>query len=606
MLNSKMHIQNAALLRRFLLVPMALSVLTACQQGSQSAPDSTLACSATMPISSIQSHTDQSPMIDEFVHTTGVVTRVEQDGYFLQSSPATDDGNPATSEALWVETTDQPEPGNQIAVEGQVAELATDSPGQTITALVGSYWQLCQAEETLPVQAIQRFDHPESVEHMRLALDEGWQVADLYPLRDQRLRIASERLFVPTQVVAPGDSANQLAQRNTQRSVIIDWSASGASVNSRLRAGDHLKPVTGIFDLRMPRSALLTETAPQVLHATSVPVPPQRGDHQLRVVSMNVENLFNGDGNGGDFPTPRGAQTAEQYQQQLAQLVNAIDALSPDILAVMELENDGYSTDSTIAQLTAALDNLPEQHWAFVRPVEDRLGDDVIAVGLLYRSDVVSAEGESASIETRPFDGLSRVPLAQRFQVNQRPFSLLVAVNHFKSKGSCPQGNGNNSNHNDGQACWNEARERSSTVLSDWLAQLQQDWNEPYALIVGDLNSYRMEDPIRALVRAGWTDVAGQFLQPPVYSYRYYGEIGTLDYAFASDALIRQIADADIWHINSDAAPGEQVPSNSLGIGRFSDHDPVIVDITLPVSVPVEPLEEPWTPDPNQSEAGVL
>lgn len=603
MLNSKMHIQNAALLRRFLLVPMALSLLTACQQGSQSASDSTLACAATTPINGIQGHTDQSPMINEFVHTTGIVTRVEQDGYFLQSSATTDDGNPVTSEALWLETSDKPEPGNRVAVEGQVAELATDNPGQTITALVGSYWQLCEENETLPVQAMQRFDHPESVEHMRLSLDEGWQVADLYPLRDQRLRIASERLFVPTQIVSPGDAANQMVQRNTRRSVIIDWSSSGASVNSRLRAGDHLKPLTGIFDLRIPRSALLAETAPQVLHAASVPVPPQRDGHQLRVVSMNVENLFNGDGNGGGFPAPRGAQTAEQYQQQLTQLVNAIDALSPDILAVMELENDGYSSDSAIAQLTTALDRLPEQRWAFARPAEDRLGDDVIAVGLLYRSDVVSTQGESASIQTRPFDGLSRAPLAQRFQVNDQPFSVLIAVNHFKSKGSCPEGNARNSNQNDGQACWNEARERSSMVLSDWVEQLQQDWNEPYALIVGDLNSYRMEDPIRALIRAGWTDVAGQFLEPPVYSYRYYGEIGTLDYAFASAALIRQVADADIWHINSDATPGEQVPSTSLGIGRFSDHDPVIVDIALPVSVSIEPLEEPWTPQPEKPEA---
>lgn len=598
--NSGMYFQNAALLRRFLLAAAIVLLSVACDQASEPAVDSVLACLATTPINVIQGQADESEMIDQSVHTTGVVIRVEQDGYFLQSSAATDDNNPATSEALWIETSDKPATGNRVAVEGQVAELATDRSGHTITALVGSYWVLCQSDETLPAQVIERFDNPESVEHMRLSLEQGWQVADLYPLRDQRLRIASERLFIPTQIVSPGEAANQLAQRNIRRSVTIDWSDSGVSVNSRLRAGDHLVPLTGIFDMRTARTVLLTETAPQVMHAASVPPPPARGDNELRVVGMNVENLFNGDGHGSDFPTPRGAESVEEYEQQLMQLVSAIDALKPDILALMELENDGYLDDSTIAQLAQALNQLSDQQWGFARPVEDRLGDDVIAVGLLYRSDVVSAEGQAASIQTRPFDGLSRVPLAQRFQVNDKPFSLLVTANHFKSKGGCPDGAARNSNQNDGQACWNEVRERSSRVLSDWVKQLQQDWNEPRALIVGDLNSYRMEDPIRELIRAGWTDVAGQFLDPPVYSYRYFGEIGTLDYALASSALIPQVADADIWHSNSDAAPGERVPSTRLGIGRFSDHDPVIVDIRLPVSVSVKPLEEPWAPEPEK------
>ena len=151
-------------------------------------------------------------------------------------------------------------------------------------------------------------------------------------------------------------------------------------------------------------------------------------------------------------------------------------------------------------------------------------------------------------------------------------------MNHFKSKGSCPE-DGENANQGDGQACWNPARVESASLLSDWVKQMQLDQREAHALILGDLNSYRMEDPIRVLVREGWVDVAGQFLDPPLYSYRYRGELGTLDYAFASGDLIRRVDDADIWHINADAAPDG--PDSQTGISRFSDHDPVVVDIKL-------------------------
>ena len=40
---------------------------------------------------------------------------------------------------------------------------------------------------------------------------------------------------------------------------------------------------------------------------------------------------------------------------QLAKLVATIRALDPDIAALMELENDGYGPQSSLAQLVAAL-----------------------------------------------------------------------------------------------------------------------------------------------------------------------------------------------------------------------------------------------------------
>src|SRR3546814_8561255 len=66
-------------------------------------------------------------------------------------------------------------------------------------------------------------------------------------------------------------------------------------------------------------------------------------------------NLFNGDGNGGGFPTARGARDVAGYQMQQAKLVAVIQALQPDVAALMEVEHDGFGADSALAHLVAEL-----------------------------------------------------------------------------------------------------------------------------------------------------------------------------------------------------------------------------------------------------------
>src|SRR3546814_8505499 len=56
------------------------------------------------------------------------------------------------------------------------------------------------------------------------------------------------------------------------------------------------------------------------------------GDAQVagnvRIAGLNLLNLFNGDGNGGGFPTARGARDVAGYQMQQAKLVAVIQARS--------------------------------------------------------------------------------------------------------------------------------------------------------------------------------------------------------------------------------------------------------------------------------------
>ena len=86
--------------------------------------------------------------------------------------------------------------------------------------------------------------------------------------------------------------------------------------------------------------------------------PDVAGD--LRIASLNVLNLFNGDGKGGAFPTERGAETFAQYQLQQQKLVASVQALKPDIAALMEIEIteeatlDTQAAGAELARLEAA------------------------------------------------------------------------------------------------------------------------------------------------------------------------------------------------------------------------------------------------------------
>ena len=166
--------------------------------------------------------------------------------------------------------------------------------------------------------------------------------------------------------------------------------------------------------------------------------------------------------------------------------------------------------------------------------------------------------------------------MAQVFQAASSDQQALIVANHLKSQGSCPDA-GENARQGDGQGCWNPMRVASAIKMSAWTKSQAVSAGTENILILGDLNAYRMEDPIFAMRDAGFTELMDD-RQNPVYSFVYRGQYGSLDYAFASAALLDKIDKAFIWNVNA-GYPGKlSLPQTWM---RFSDHDPVVVDILL-------------------------
>ena len=169
-----------------------------------------------------------------------------------------------------------------------------------------------------------------------------------------------------------------------------------------------------------------------------------------------------------------------------------------------------------------------------------------------------------------------------------------MVVNHFKSKGPSGLEAGDatdpDSDQGDGQGFWNDTRTDAAAALAAWLAGDPTGVGDPDTLILGDLNAYAEEDPIRALEAAGFTDLAERFLGDDAYGFVFDGQRGQLDYALASRSLLGQVTGATEWHINADEADALDY---NLDFGRdpaifdgtvpfrASDHDPVLVGLDL-------------------------
>ncbi len=87
-------------------------------------------------IHEIQGGGPTSPLLDAYVLTSGVVTGVKTNGFFLQTPDGSEDGDPSTSQGVFVFTSAQPAviPGNLVSVGGTV----------------GEFFSLTQLESSLP------------------------------------------------------------------------------------------------------------------------------------------------------------------------------------------------------------------------------------------------------------------------------------------------------------------------------------------------------------------------------------------------------------------------------------------------------------------------
>ncbi|SDZ94849.1 ExeM/NucH family extracellular endonuclease [Alkalimonas amylolytica] len=563
------------------------------------------------PITSIQGEGEQSPKLGQTVLTQGVLTAYiypesPRAGWLLQQA-----GQPQlklNSQAIFLpddgRLTDL-QPGQLLAVQGRVAEI------EQLTSLIDVQLQSCGQSQLEPLKVqLPLPEHLswESLEGMWLSFEQPLVVNSTFGLgRYGELTLADKRLWTPTQIHLPGEAAQAHEALQERRMLVLDdgslvqnpeplpYPTSGLSAAQSLRLGDTFSGVEGILfqDLRGYR-LVPTRQPDWQPHNPRPKAPAPRQAGELRVASFNVLNFFTGADQDPPFPTRRGASSQLELDRQQAKLTAAILAMDADIVGLIELENNGYDTGSAIATLVAALNAATKRPYAIVRTAE-RPGTDAIKVGLIYRPDAVQRTGTAATQPQAPFHQLHRAPVAQSFLDLSSGKVLTISVNHFKSKGGCPRREhphyAEMRDQGDGQACWNAARLEAASALHSWLQRHPTGVETPYQLLMGDLNAYRMEDPIRLLEHQGWQYLDATEDQPS-YSFVFRGKSGSLDHALASPALAGLKPEVKHWPINADEpvllqysleykSPSQQQSLFAPTPYRSSDHDPIILTFRM-------------------------
>ncbi|WP_084622513.1 ExeM/NucH family extracellular endonuclease [Demequina oxidasica] len=593
-------------------------------------------------INAIQGAGETSPMLDQFVTIDGIVVGDYEGpqpalrGFYVQEQDADTDSDAATSEGIFVfnNGADQVSLGDQVSVTGTVGEYQGQTQLSSVTEVTveASDQVVTPATVSLPFAAA---NSAEAYEGMLVTVPQTLYVTEMYLLgRFGELTISGDgRLDQPTAVAQPGAAANAIQAANDLNRIKVDDATQAQnpdpivfggggdplSAINPLRGGDTIDGLTGVMTYSWAGNSAsgnayrirpvgdLSDTGlvpggvvPNFESANPRPAGAPEVGGSLKFSSFNVLNYFltldaNGSqcGPDGNKQGCRGANTTEELDRQRAKLVSALEKIDADVMGLMELENT--TGVEPLADLTSALnDAIGEDAYSYVDT--GVIGTDTIRVGMIYDTRAVAPTGDYAvldsSVDPRFDDSRNRPSLAQSFEQLSNGETFTVVANHWKSKGSCPD-SGADADQGDGAGCWNANRTDAAHAVVDWIASDPTGVDDSDVLLVGDLNSYAMEDPIEVLRDAGLTDLgAGD------YSYVFDGQWGTLDYTFASASIVDQITEAAEYHLNSDESsaldyntdfktPAQVSNLYAPNEFRTSDHDPVVVGLNLASEEPV-------------------
>ncbi len=616
--------------------PLSLTWANDQSQSATCAP--TVTVGGPVAIYTIQGAGATSAYAGRTVITQGVVTRVVNNGFYMQD--ATGDGDPGTSDGIFVFTSTAPSvvAGDLARVSATVVEFNTgsasnaDTASHTITELssvssvvvVGRGFAVTPITVTLPLASR---DDLERYEGMLVTLTGPFTVVQNAFLGQygQVTLAALGRTETPTNRVRPGPAALALDADNKRRSIVMDDGLSTQYPNptpflagdATVRAGDTTTSVTGVIDYGLATSSsadpgswrIVPTAAPVFTRVNTRTTAPEDVGGTVRVASANVLNFFTTFTNGntadgrtgqgctvGASTSPgncRGANNLAEFTRQRAKIVEELAGLNADAVGLMEIQNNGgVALQNLVDGLNA---KLGAGTYAYVPDPAQGTGTDAIKVAMIYKPSRLALGGPSAS-DPSPIH--NRPPLAQVFVAAGGQRFMLV-VNHLKSKG-CDGGSGSDADLGDLQGCFNATRVLQARTTRTWVASLVGGGAPPEVLLVGDFNAYAQEDPIVELTANGYSDQVARFTAFG-YSYVFDGAAGRLDHALASPALVRLLARVAHWHVNADepsvldynlenkqpacatCSPDFYTPTPY----RASDHDPLVIGIrTGPVTDP--------------------
>lgn len=587
-------------------------------------------------ISEIQGAGHLSGFVDETVTTTGVVTALGGNGFYVQDPDG--DGDDNTADGLFVFTNEPPivMVGDEISLTGSVSEFipggastgnlsttqitAFNNAGITVLSsgndlpspiIIGQGGRVPPSvdvisdDETDPAINLQDvagdpfdpdqdgIDFYESLEGMLVTIDDPTAVSATRTFN----AFSSELFTTPNNVVNPRKARTQRGgillqpdpdnrgDQNPERVQIqFDGNIFPGPVPS-ITVGDRLGDVTGVMGYSFGNYEVnAIETFEVMARGLTEETSRLRGGNdQVTIASYNVLNLS---------PDASDANQRMTVGRHIAGNLG-----SPDIVALQEIQDNSGEIDDGVTDATETLEALvaaimsaggPRYEFFDVAPADGASGGvpgGNIRNAFLYNPDRVGLI-EFVSLTARVLSdvgvsdpaafGGTRDPLAALFSFNGT--ELLVINNHLTSRfGSTPVFGGPQPFVQAGEA----EREAQVSALNDVVDEVLAIDDDANIVVLGDLNTFQFTNDLEEILPGADNVLVN--LVPPVgetqgldrnniYSFIFEGNSQVLDHIFVTQGLSHG-AKLDFVHVNVD------FPRVDDTVG--SDHEPLIALLRL-------------------------
>ena len=506
------------------------------------------------PIHNIQGSGSISPLSGS-VSTSGIVTGLRSNGFYIQEPDASVDADPNTSEGIFVFTSAAPPAaaaiGNLVQVTATIQEFipSADPFSPPVTELITpSVIQLSTgnplpapilitaAETTLASETANPMDSLEEYEGMRVTVASLTVTGPTQgTITESAATVASSGVFlgVVTGVARPfrepgiaiSDPLPAGApvtiprfDENPER-IRVDSDAQPGTTAIDVAAGTIITNITGPLDYAFRCYTIVPDLAtPPVVGvqpgSTAVPVPTA---NEFTVVSFNMERFFD---TVNDPGIGEPVLTAAAFNRRLAKASLIIRTIQryPDVIGVEEMEN--LTTLQAVANQintdAVSIEALPNPNYvAYLSEGNDPGGIDV---GFLVKQSRISVVDVTqfglTTTFTNPDTSTSilndRPPLVLRATC-PRPLGgvlpFTVIVNHLRSlNGVDDTGPGSNGFATEGERVRFKRR-----AQAEYLANLIQSrqTSDPTELIItlGDMNAFNVND--------GYVDMIGTIKGTP-------------------------------------------------------------------------------------------
>lgn len=572
-------------------------------------------------IMAIQGAGHSSPLVGQRVTTSGIVTALAGNGFYIQDPEG--DGDIATSDAIFVfqgnNPAFRPAIGDAVTVEGAVSEFTPGgaaSRNLSQTQLGGApVITVVSSDNPLPAAVLigleGRLPPSGLIDDNAFAVfDPANDPIDFFEsLEGMLVTIAAPRVVAASNgfgeiftVVDGGAGIDRFADRGVLAIAPDNYNpekvqlqfGSGNPLNDletpMVDVGAIFADVTGVMSYAFGNfEVLVTEPVEVVfepeLQETVTTITA--AEDRLTIASYNVLNLDPNDADG-DMDVALGRfDTLGRHI--------AVNLGAPDIVALQEVQDNSGSANDGVTSAALTLQLLADAIVAAGGPRYEVIDNPFILDGrsggqpggnirnaYLYNPERVSFDADSlrtigAQTPGQPFDG-TRLPLIAEFGFNGE--TVTVVNNHFSSKGGSAAIFGTEQPFEQRQddPMVNggvDARLAQAQAVKDFVDALKADDPDARVAVVGDFNEFEFNPPLSLLTET-LTNLVETLPQEERYSFVFQGNAQTLDHILVSPTLAEG-AEFEFVRVNIEFAERPETGS---------DHDPLVASLLIPKAPP--------------------